>query len=81
MCVYVYWIVLSEIGRGNLTREIRIAWNWDHKNIVPLELWTLAADMVATDRCYDFKNIFAKKSAKQWAFWLTAKLNYAKIWS
>jgi hypothetical protein len=34
------------------------------------------------DRCYDFKNIFAKKkSAKKCRFWLKTKLNYAKLWS
>jgi hypothetical protein len=32
------------------------------------------------DRCYDFKNIFAKKfSKKTWRFWLKTKLNNAKF--
>jgi hypothetical protein len=33
------------------------------------------------DRCYDFKNNFAKKSAKNWRFRLKTELNYATIWS
>jgi hypothetical protein len=34
------------------------------------------------DRCYDFKNIFAKNIGKNLAFFDSkAKLNYAKIWS
>jgi hypothetical protein len=36
--------------------------------------------LVSWDRCYDLKNIFAKKiGEKNWRFFLKTKLNYEKI--
>jgi hypothetical protein len=44
-------------------------------------LVTMYLNRVTRDRCFDFKNIFAKKKQKNWRFWLKTKINYAKFWS